>query len=974
MINNKKSPSNKLEGNEFDSAELPPSTDPRWQLWGPYMSQREWGTVRETGGLDGSNWAEFPYEQAASVPYRYCEDGIFGVCDRDCRVCHSYAFWNYRDDHLKERFYGLTNSQGAHGEDVKEVYSYKAADPQYKYIGADFLYPQTEYPYRHLHQMERLEGAADVSAMNSVRSAAVSLTDFNNWYSEQRYFEMEFEMCKLTPERLYLQLSITNCSALPARLVAMPMLFLRNTWSPGQTGDDFNVEKVIQAKDNCLIVCFKDHNKEFHLGYYFDSEAGVPEILLTDNVNSPASKDASAHSPSKDAFHRYITRGDSSGLIANLGSLPASKAGICYRLNLAPKQQIKLRCFLMSQRSGESAMLNWKGLTSSMEMVRLQNNVDTYQSLPGSLVPAEQDILNAAYTNLLWNRQYYPLDQMPHLWRVLSSGAGTLPNRLVTVPDKWEQPYLAAWDTAVHCLCLSCFDRRQAIDEMMLLMALIREDGSMYADEYRPEGVTPPLSVLAAVDLYSKCNPDEQESMAPLIYDRLHRHLDWWLQRRDARGVALIDGGICGVDYVSLFPRELVETGEGLIWALFFELSLAIYSTCPGDSALRSTIEINLPKLIESLGRLCALFVRCVVQENGLYHPYWLDVGFWSEVSGGSSSNLSRNNKQQQQETQRRPSSIQSESIESNASIDGSCVSFSGVVERFTGSSSGLLTSSTVYSGDSREETVNRCPWLHAYCYLPIICCCSLPNVRLDGGDTIEDLLARAFNNGSSDWETRAPYVFTDAGHSRLFVSVINSIQLSELLEQVLSEVQFLSQYGIRTMSMLHTCDTASVRLSMGRRESSTNSSLSEPEVKQQKLASYTLSQEFCPGASVSSSYGGNTNWYGGINLPYNYLLLEAMHRWSTVLDKKFDLIEYPSYSGRYKLINEIVQELASRNAALFLPNSSGVIPSTGLEARCGLQFYETFDGDTGRGHGAAHKGGWSAIIVRILMLMHGID
>uniref|UniRef100_A0A1I8JPL2 Guanylate cyclase domain-containing protein n=1 Tax=Macrostomum lignano TaxID=282301 RepID=A0A1I8JPL2_9PLAT len=538
---------NKLEGNEFDSAELPPSTDPRWQLWGPYMSQREWGTraVRH---------------YARRTAFSAC--AIAATAESATPTTPS---GNYRDDHLKERFSTLTNSQGAQREDVKEVYSYKAAE------------------------------------IRSTTLPAMGAGCYADAVSQKH-------------------------------LVAWP-----------NRRDDFNVEKT---------------TKEFHLGYYFDSEAGVPEILLTDNVNSPASKDASAHSPSKDAFHRYITRGDSSGLIANLGSLPAQQGRhlLSVKSGAEATSQAAMLSNVPSDR-GESATLNWKGLTSSMEMVRLQNNVDTYQSLPGSLVPAEQDILNAAYTNLLWNRQYYP----------------------------WTR----------------C----------------------------------------------SPCNPDEQESMAPLIYDRLHRHLDWWLQRRDARGVALIDGGICGVDYVSLFPRELVETGEGLIWALFFAMASLMIFFVLEDFALC----------------LCAVLSKRMDSN----HPYWLDVGFWSEVSGGSSSNLSRNNKQQQQETQRRPSSIQSESIESNASIDGSCVSFSMEVTR------------------------------------------------------IEDLLARAFNNGSSDWETRAPYVFTDAGHSRLFVSVINSIQLSELLEQVL-----------------------------------------KPEVKQQKLASYTLSQEFCPGASVSSSYGGNTNWY----------------------------------------------------------------------------------------------------------------
>ena len=548
-----------------------------WARWGPYLSERQWGTVREDYSADGSAWDDFSHDAARSRAYRWGEDGIGGVCDNQQRVCLALALWNGRDPILKERLFGLTNAQGNHGEDCKEQYYYLDAIPSHAYLKMLYKYPQAAYPYADLVEENQRRGAHD---------AEYELID-TGVFDDDRYFDVFIEYAKAGEDDILMQVTVENRGPDRAELVVLPQLWFRNTWS--WTPDA--LRPMLVSKHPGQIAVDHPDFKQFNL--YYESQ-GQP--IFTENETNPAwvSGQQAASGYYKDAFHQYLIH-DYKDVINP--EHRGSKAGVIHRLAIPGQGSAQIRLRLCPGENDKPFI--------DFDRVVEDRRAETdafYTPLQADIVDEDlRRVQRQAFAGMIWSKQFYYYD-VPE-WLKGDSAQPTPPAErlagrnatwshlnnadIISMPDKWEYPWYAAWDLAFHCIPLALIDAKFAKEQLVLLTRewYMHPNGQLPAYEWSFSDVNPPVHAWAAWRVF-KIDRKQRGDAGDLaflerVFHKLLLNFTWWVNRKDTEGHNIFEGGFLGLDNIGLFDRSAplptdgrIHQSDGTSWMAMYCLNL----------------------------------------------------------------------------------------------------------------------------------------------------------------------------------------------------------------------------------------------------------------------------------------------------------------------------------------------------------------------------------------------------------------
>jgi len=553
-----------------------------WKRWGPYLSERAWGTVREDYSPQGTAWESFPHDHARSRAYRWNEDGLAGICDRHQLICFAIALWNGRDSILKERVFGLTGNEGNHGEDVKECYFYLDSTPTHSYMKYLYKYPQAAFPYAELVEENRKRGRRDQE---------FELID-SGVYDENRYFDVFVEYAKATPEDLCIRIQVVNRGPEQAELTLLPTLWYRNTWS---WGSDIRRPRLRKGEPINQMSVIETHHEYYGLRRLLCE--GGPTLLFTENETNTRRLygDQECARYVKDSFHDYVVQGEKEAVNPDhLGT----KAAARYALTLAPGEAktIKLR-FTNEERSQG---LNKRDFDAVFTQ-RIQEADEFYDSLaPGGLSEDARRVQRQAFAGLLWAKQFYYYDvnrwlkgdpNMPEPPRERLHGRNADWTHLynadvISMPDKWEYPWYAAWDLAFHCIPLALVDPTFAKEQLVLMLRewYMHPNGQIPAYEWAFGDVNPPVHAWAAWRVYKiekKRKGVGDRRFLERVFHKLLLNFTWWVNRKDADGKNIFQGGFLGLDNIGVFDRSAplptgghIEQSDATSWMGMYCLNM----------------------------------------------------------------------------------------------------------------------------------------------------------------------------------------------------------------------------------------------------------------------------------------------------------------------------------------------------------------------------------------------------------------
>ena len=528
-----------------------------WKRWGPYMSERAWGTVREDYSHDGKAWESFPHEHARSRAYRWNEDGLAGICDRHQYICFAVALWNGRDPILKERLFGLVGNEGNHGEDVKEYYFYLDSTPTHSYMKYLYKYPQATFPYTLLLEENRRRGRKELE---------FELID-TGVFDEKRYFDVFVEYAKASPEDLCIRIQVVNRGPDQAELTLLPTLWYRNTWS---WGSDIRRPRLRQG-ESVNEVSIVDTNHDYY-GYRRLLCEDQPTILFTENETNTRRLygDQEGARYVKDSFHDYVVQGNKEAVNPDhIGT----KAAAHYVMSLAPgaSKTIRLR-FTNDDRVNSFSKQNFDAVFAE----RIQEANEFYDGLaPANLSEDARRVQRQAFAGLLWSKQFYhydvtrwlkgdPTDSEPPRERLhgRNSDWTHLYNAdVISMPDKWEYPWYAAWDLAFHCIPLALVDPTFAKDQLVLMLRewYMHPNGQIPAYEWAFDDVNPPVHAWATWRVYKidkRRKGVGDRIFLERVFHKLLLNFTWWVNRKDAAGKNIFQGGFLGLDNIGVFDRS----------------------------------------------------------------------------------------------------------------------------------------------------------------------------------------------------------------------------------------------------------------------------------------------------------------------------------------------------------------------------------------------------------------------------------
>jgi hypothetical protein len=859
-----------------------------WKRWGTYLAERQWATVREDYSENGGSWNSFSHDQARSRAYRWGEDGLLGICDREGRVCFALALWNGRDPILKERLFGLTGPEGNHGEDVKEQYFFLDATPCCTYAKALYKYPQAEFPYARLVEENRRRGK-DQPEFEILDTGV---------FDGGRYFDVFVEYAKSSPDDLLIRITTANRGPEAATLHVLPTLWFRNTWSWGRAGQEGYWPKgSIRKDENGGLLA--DHPG---LGRLRLAAEPAPEaFLFTENeTNDERLFGVRSASPYvKDAFHRWLTEGRREA-VNPAGE--GSKAALVYRLDLPPGSEavLHLRLWL-----GESAVEPFGDGFAQTFHDRIAEADEFYAGrLEPGLSEDGRRIARQALAGLLWSRQFYyyvvrdwldgdPGQPPPPEARRRGRNAAWLQlhsRDVISMPDTWEYPWWAAWDLAFHMLPFAKIDPEFAKEQLILLLRewYMHPNGQIPAYEFNFSDVNPPVHAFACWRVYKMAAPRGQRDRLFLerAFQKLLMTFTWWVNRKDPDGNNLFSGGFLGLDNIGVFDRSrplpggaLLQQADGTAWMAFFCITM-----------LSMALELARkdPAYEDVASKFFEHFVAISDSINNLG-----DSGLWNEEDGF----------------------YQDQILVGGNRVPLRIRSMVGVIPLFAVSA---VAEDVVFR--RLPGFAKRMRWF-------------LKN-RQD--------LARHISFMESP---RRP-------EDTVYLLAIPSRErLVRVLRYVLDENELLSPFGVRSLSRIHLEHPYELAV--------------DGEVHR---------VQYVPGESRDWLFGGNSNWRGPVWFPVNYLLIEALERYHHFYHDTLK-VECPTGSGQMMTLDEVARELRRRLANLFLADAQGRRPCHGGDRRFAedphwrdlLLFHEYFHGDDGRGLGASHQTGWTALAALIL-------
>src|SRR6266853_2103785 len=553
-----------------------------WRSWGPYVSERAWGTVREDYSATGEAWDYFPHEQARSRAYRWNEDGLAGICDRHQSLCFALALWNGRDPILKERLFGLTVSEGNHGEDVKEYYFYLDSTPTHSYMKYLYKYPQAEYPYARLVEENRNRGK-DQPEFELIDSGI---------FDDDRYFDVFAEYAKAGIEDICIRLTIANRGPEAAEIHLLPTLWFRNTWSW------FEGRAKPSLRFDVRSGAIRAHEREIGTYWLYADQGGIP--LFTENeTNNQRLFNAANSSPYvKDAFHGTIINGEKDAVNP---ALQGTKAAMHYKLTIPAGRETIVN--LRLQKSN-AAIKPAQALGAEFKEIfaqRKQEADEFYATVIPETADADtKNIMRQSFAGLLWSKQYYH-----YVVRDWLNGDPTMPkppeerksgrNRawgqiynadIISMPDKWEYPWYAAWDLAFHCVSLALVDCEFAKEQLLLMLRewYMHPNGQIPAYEWALGDVNPPVHAWAAWRVYKidkKRHGKGDRAFLQRVFHKLMLNFTWWVNRKDAEGRNIFQGGFLGLDNIGLFDRSAplptggyIEQSDGTSWMAMYTLNM----------------------------------------------------------------------------------------------------------------------------------------------------------------------------------------------------------------------------------------------------------------------------------------------------------------------------------------------------------------------------------------------------------------
>ena len=872
-----------------------------WKNWGPYVSERAWGTIREDYSPHGTAWQYFPHDHARSRAYRWNEDGLGGFCNRLQNICLGVALWNEHDPILKERLFGVTGHQGNHGEDVKEYYYYLESTPTHSYAKMLYKYPQAAYPYERLveENLQRDRLMPEFELIDALRDT----------FYQKRYFDVYIEYAKADQDDILCRISAVNRGPDPAPIHILPHLWFRNTWSWGYQ----RPKPQLHALDDKTVHIahrylgerwwYRDHaqlsgQQEPHL-----IDQSVPLLFTENETNHMRLFGEPNTSPYvKDGINDAIVHGqeervnpDRTGTKAAAHFTASIPAGETYTVQVR-----------FTNTENKDPFADFEGIFTK----RIQEADDFYAALPNPHISDdEKRVQRQALAGLMWTKQFYHYGveqwlkgdpEMPPPPEVRLIGRNANWSHLyhldvLSMPDKWEYPWYAAWDLAFHTLAIAMVDPEWAKRQITLLLRewYMHPNGQIPAYEWSFSDVNPPVHAWAAWRVYKitrKVSGYADTQFLESAFQKLLLNFTWWVNRKDADGNNVFQGGFLGLDNIGVFDRSAtlptgghLEQADGTAW-------MGMY--CLNMLAMALELARTRPAYEDMATKFFEHFTYIADAINNQYG----DHGLWNE--------------------------------EDHFYYD------------------------VVHFPDGR--------------HIPLRIRSFVGLIPLFAVETLEpELLAQLPRfKKRMDWfiKNRPNLIKNIASLSesgsqgRLLLSLANQAQLTYVMEAMLDDRKFLSEYGLRSLSKVHE---------------------DQPFTFTVDGKVHTVSYQ--PAESTDGMFGGNSNWRGPIWFPVNYLMIESLQKYHHYYGDRLQ-VSFPTASGNLKNLNEVANALSRRLINLFLRDENGRRAFNGGEAlfqsdahwRDHILFYEYFHGDNGSGIGASHQTGWTALVAKLIQQSGG--
>ena len=882
-----------------------------WRHWGPYLSERAWGTVREDYSPDGNAWEYLSHDASRSRAYRWNEDGLAGISDDKGQMCFAIALWNGFDPILKERLFGVTGPQGNHGEDVKEVYFYLDSTPTHSYMRMLYKYPQVAFPYLQL---------IDENRRRSRKDPEYELLD-TGVFADNRYFDVFVEYAKSAPDDILIRIRAINRGPESVMLYLLPTIWFRNTWSwniderspllkqgevVAQNGRDKTGEVGDKSRPYVLIEAQHAILGDYHL--FCEATMPSDDVLFTNNDTNMqrlfGAPNATAYV--KDAFHEYLVQGNT--LAVNPARI-GTKACALYSRTIAAGASFTWRLRLTKVKSTDDEDRNFAGPFDDFESIfrlRLREADEFFSALqPTQLDEDQRQVHRQAMAGMLWNKQFYhfivekwlqgdPDQPLPPTerkygrnreWRHLYN------ERVMSMPDKWEYPWYASWDLAFHCIPFALIDSDFAKSQLDLLMRewYMHPNGQLPAYEWAFGDVNPPVFAWAAWRVY-KIDQEKtgyaDRQFLERVFHKLLLNFTWWVNRKDSEGKNVFQGGFLGLDNIGAFDRSaplptggFIEQSDGTSWMGMFSLNMM---------TIALELALNNPVYEDIALKFFEHFLAIAAAMNNIADE---GIRLWDE--------------------------------EDEFFYD------------------------VLHLPDDTYHPIKICSLVGL---IPLCAVEVLDPHVLDALPTFKYNLTWFLNYRPDLMNLVSHWQQPEAGERRL-LALVRGHHMKRLLKRMLDSTEFLSNFGIRSLSKFHATHPFELHVD-----------------------GVTYRVQYEPAESQSGLFGGNSNWRGPIWFPLNFLIIESLQKFYYYYGDDFK-VECPTDSGQYLNLKEVADELSQRLVRLFLRDTTGRRSFNGDSElfqhdphfRDYLLFHEFFHGDNGTGLGASHQTGWTGLVAMLL-------
>lgn len=861
------------------SEELKRSADENWKKWGPYVSNRQWGNVREDYSPSGNAWEYTGHDTAESYAYRWAEEGIAGISDEKQRLCFAFSFWNTQDKRVKERFFGLSNYQGNHGEDIKEIFYYLDNTPTHSYMKMVYKYPTTAFPYEQL---------IEENAKRTKKEQEFEIID-TDIFKNKDYFDIFIEYAKGSEADILIRVTAVNRSHKTAPLVILPTIWYRNNWKWGYNEYKPSLKHI---KEGNIEISHDDLSiKNFY------SRTPLDDAFCENETNTKKLFNFDSDGFFKDGINDFIVHGSETINPEKQGT----KASFIIKTVLEPGASQHFD-FRLTEKELEHAFEDFDAIFN----LRLQESNEFYDLVQKDVTNEdEKNIQRQAFAGLLWNKQFYhynigkwlkgdPNFEAPRDFNhyVRNTDWKHLHNKdIISMPDKWEYPWYATWDLAFHCVPFALIDPHFAKNQLLLLTKewYMHPNGQLPAYEWNMSDVNPPVHAWSCFRVFKideKIHGRPDLLFLEKVFQKLLLNFTWWVNRKDKHGKNIFGGGFLGLDNIGAFDRNMeledgdhLEQADGTSW-------MAMYA-------------LNMMRIAMELAQHYRVYEDMAIKffEHYLYIAEAMEnlgtnnQGLWNEEDGFFYDVL------QLSDGQALPLRLRS---------------IVGLIPMFAVE---IIDHNLLENMPKFQE---RMDWI-------------LKNKK-------------ELANLVSHWEVEGE------GRKHL-MSILRRTRLKNVLNRMLDENEFLSDYGIRAMSKVYE---------------------KNPFVFQVHGREYVV--HYTPAESDSSMFGGNSNWRGPIWFPINFLIVESLQKFYFYYGDSLN-VELPKGSGNEVSLNVVADDLSKRLQGIFLRNEKGERAFNGgneifnydPEFKDYIMFYEYFHGDNGRGVGASHQCGWTATVAKLI-------